>query len=72
MAKYDVIYEYSNGETAYRIRPNPDAGSGSGYEFGGVLEWKDVGEKEWSGYFFLAPDSIAALGEALIEASKHV
>lgn len=50
--------------THYRIRPNPDSAATDGSE-GIVLEWKDFGENEWKGYFFITPEQALEVAEAI-------
>lgn len=66
--KHTVIH--TDEGTTYRLRPNPDVDSG--YSAGAVLEWSDDGGKTWTGYFFIAPEAMAAIGKALVEASVVV
>lgn len=54
---------HSEGGTVYRIRNNPDAAPGE--DAGIVIEWSDNGGKEWDGYFFIAPDAIRGVAEAM-------
>lgn len=56
--------------TAYRLRPNPD--SEGGFRHGAALEWSDDGGKTWTGYFFIAPEAMAAIGKVLVEAGVVV
>ena len=69
MGKPDIIYECHEGDTAYRIQPNPDAQPGVGFRNGAVLTWSDNG-REWDGHFFIAPEALEAVGIALTEAAK--
>lgn len=72
MAKKILVERHTiihTDHTLYRLRPNPDAAGG--YENGGVLEWSDDGE-EWNDHFFIAPEALRALANALLEASESV
>ncbi len=68
--KPDIHYHACSEDTEYRIRPNPDGKPGEGYKWGGWIEYKDMGEGEWRGDFFICPSVFGTLGLALIEAAK--
>ena len=55
---------HSDADTIYRVKPNPDADFGS--DCGIVLEWSDDG-KEWRGHFFVPPEVVNLLAEAIIK-----
>lgn len=56
--------------TMYRLRPNPD--SEGGFHNGAALEWSEDGGKTWTGYFFIAPEAMGAIGVALAEAGEAI
>ena len=70
MSKPDIIYECHESVTSYRLRPNPYAGPSTGFVHGAVMEWNDG--DEWAGHFFIGPESLEAMGIALLGASKDV
>jgi hypothetical protein len=49
----------------YRLRPNPE--SQTGFAHGAILEWSQDGE-QWQDYFFLPPEIIKPLAQALLAA----
>jgi hypothetical protein len=57
---------HSDQVTIYRIRPNPESDKTDGSD-GIVLEWRDTDQEKWSNYFFIPPDCIPHI----IEAMKH-
>jgi hypothetical protein len=67
---------YSDGGTMYRVRENPDAAPGN--NAGLVLEWKDPTDSklipsmdsQWKDYFFIAPDAIEPIAQALLRIAK--
>lgn len=72
MGMPDVTYECHEADTAYRIRPNPDAPPGEGYKHGAVMEWMDDPKDGWSGYFFIAPEAIEAMALAFNKAAEDL
>ena len=59
---------YSDGGTMYRVRENPDAAPGN--NAGLVLEWKEPTDAQWKDYFFIAPDAIEPIAQALLRIAK--
>lgn len=62
----------------YRIRPNPDTDAPDGRD-GIVLEWREVGDdwrevgdEEWLSYFYVSPDAVQPLINALQALMKDV
>ena len=50
----------------YRVRPNPDVAPG--HNGGVIIEYSDNG-KDWEGYFFVSPDCVLSLSDALRQAA---
>lgn len=73
MRDYDIEFVTSkNGDAAYRLRPNPDAPPGDGYNSGAVLEHRDIRALgNWHNYFFIAPEDLGSLSRMLAEADKE-
>jgi len=70
MGKPDITYECHEGVTSYRLSPNPDAEPGVGYRHGAILVWGNDGDWNYQSQFFIGPESMEALGLALLEAAK--
>ena len=68
LVEHITVIHTSSG-TSYRVRPNPDGGDG--YTSGAALEWSDDGN-DWKGYFFVAPEVLEALGNALLAAAESM
>lgn len=60
----------SNAGTLYRLSPNPDADTDSGYSSGAVLEYSDDGGKTWAGYIHIAPECLDDLAKMFEEAAE--
>lgn len=60
----EVNYIIHSEETSYRVRPNPDDSATDG-SAGIVIEWRDAGEKEWTGYTFIAPNAAMDVARAI-------
>lgn len=69
MGMPDITYECHEAETSYRVIPNPDSTPGVGFKHGATLQWKDSGE-DWRDNWFIAPEAMEAIGQALIMAAK--
>lgn len=75
MGKPDVVYEcHESLDVSYRVAPNPDAIPGVGFKHGAELLFSNDGGENWNtkACLFIAPESMEAIGIALIEASKDL
>lgn len=63
-----VVGEHS----IYRVTPNPDVDPDEGYNGGIILEWKDPGQKDWNGYFYIESECVEHLGEIFTEIAQKM
>lgn len=65
----EAHYLVHGEETTYRVRPSPDGEALNGDD-GVLLEWRDAGEEEWKGSFFISPQAAHYVAEAIARLSR--